>query len=373
MRVIVDHESQAPALTELEGAITAHLQRDGRIPFRTLAAHLGVTETTVYRRAQHLMDNGYFQVIGVVDPLRSGHGHAVLAGIHCDPPAVHDLATALAAIPEVRFAALVTGTFDVVCEMVTADHAAMVHLLTRVLPTIPGVRSLNTSWVLHNYITHFLWDLQLPLLDPAWDEQARSSPARMHAAATAVPQEGTEPAPAPEIVLDGTDQEIVALLQQHGRISYAEIATTLGLTESTARRRTIRILQSGHVQVVAVSNPFMLGFQDVVLIWFKLDLSHLASVVAALRDQPAIRYLSRTAGGVDLVAEALFRSHAALYAFLNGPLAAIQGIRDVSISVELLLIKRAYRRFDRPEDRSGCARQSMTGNATQLQVPGETP
>src|SRR5579871_3709524 len=102
----MERELPAPALSELERAITAHLQRDGRIPFRTLAVQLGVTETTVYRHAQQLMDAGYFHVVGVVDPLQSGRGQAVLAGISCDPPAVHSVAAALAAIPEIRFAAL---------------------------------------------------------------------------------------------------------------------------------------------------------------------------------------------------------------------------------------------------------------------------
>lgn len=329
-----------PVLSDLQGAIMAHLQRDGRMPYRALADALGVTETTVYRQAQQLMDAGYFQVIGIVDPLRFGQGHTVLAGIGCEPTAARAVATALAERPEMRFVALVTGTFDVVCEVVTADRAHLTKVLIEVLPAVTGVRVLNTSWVLYTYLTHYLWDMPMhhrqagPQIDSDHGPGARSRPAPPDTMA------------ANGIQLDSIDHQIVALLQHNGRISYAEIAGALGLTESTARRRALRLLRSGYVRVVAVGNPVLLGYQDVVFIWFKVDLQQLATVVAALSRQVAIRYLSRTAGAVDLAAEAVFRDDAELFAFLNGPLAAISGIREVSISFELALYKRGYRRFD---------------------------
>jgi DNA-binding Lrp family transcriptional regulator len=342
-------DPSASALSDLERAIVAHLQRDGRVPFRTLAAELDVTETTIYRRVQQLTDAGYFQVIGVVDPLRLGHGHAVLAGINCDPTAAQRVAAALAALPETRFVALVTGTHDVVCELVTNDRAHLTRLLVEVLPATPGLRTINTSWVLHTYITNFLWDV------PAQGAGIPAPRACDEGIAEEAPCDGAEAAGAARaldvpdangIDLDGTDEEIIRLLQQNGRMSYVEIAGALGLTESTARRRTLRLLQSSYVRVVAISNPFLLGFQDVVLMWLKVDLRRLPSVATALCGQTPIRYLSRTAGGVDLVAEALFHDHSELFAFLNGPLAAIDGIREVSISFELTLYKRGYRRFD---------------------------
>lgn len=351
-------EPSRPALSDLERAIIAHLQRDGRISFRTLATELGVTETMIYRHAQQLMHGGYFQVIGVVDPLALGQGDAVLAGIGCDPMAARSVAAALSARPETRFVALVTGTFDVVCELVISDRAHLTRMLVEILPAIQGVRDINTSWVLHNYITHYLWDIpMLPDSHAPVPERDQDHFTSAGLAPDGVPVDAGAHeaivAPTNGIELDSTDHDVVRLLQQNGRISYAEIAGALGITESTARRRALRLLQSNHVRVVAISNPFLLGFQDVVLIWFKIDLGRLSAVAAELSRQAAIRYLSRTAGAVDLVAEALFRNHADLFAFLNGPLAAVAGIREVSISFELALYKRAYRHFDIAEASEG--------------------
>jgi DNA-binding Lrp family transcriptional regulator len=343
-------ERSAPVLSDMERAIVAYLQRDGRIPFRTLAAELGVTETTVYRRTQQLMDAGYFRILGVVDPLRLGEGHAVLAGIGCDPTMARQVAAALAARPEIRFVALVTGTFDVVCELVTPDRAHLTKMLVEILPAIPGLRTINTSWVLHNYLTNFLWDMPAhgeahndPVALP--DEIGRDDETDSDAGQPETAQT-TDLSRTNGIELDDIDDDVIRLLQEDGRMSYAQIAAALGLTESTARRRTLRLLKSNYVRVVAISNPFLLGFEDVVLIWFKVDLRRVAEVTEALSRLTPVRYLSRTAGAVDLVAEVLFRDHTELFAFLNGPLATIVGIREVLISFELVLYKRAHRRFD---------------------------
>jgi DNA-binding Lrp family transcriptional regulator len=353
----------APALSDMERAIVAYLQRDGRIPFRTLAAALGVTETTVYRRTQQLMDGGYFRILGVVDPLRLGEGHTVLAGISCDPTMARQVAAALAARAEMRFVALVTGTFDVVCEMVTTDRTHLTKLLVEILPATPGLRTINTSWVLHTHLTNFLWDMPAQGAEHVEPEVlTRELNRDEEIDGDAALNEGTpagEPSRANGIDLDDIDGEVIRLLQEDGRMSYAQIASALGLTESTARRRTLRLLRSNYVRVVAVSNPFLLGFEDVVLIWFKVELRRIAEVTAALSRLTPIRYLSRTAGTVDLVAEALFHDHTDLYAFLNGPLATIVGIREVLISFELALYKRAHRRFDGVHRDEGSSPESV--------------
>jgi Lrp/AsnC family transcriptional regulator for asnA, asnC and gidA len=146
--------------------------------------------------------------------------------------------------------------------------------------------------------------------------------------------------------LDELDDLIVRVLQEDGRASYAQIAARLETTISTARRRTLRLLQSGYVTVVALGNPLRLGFEEVVLLWLKVELASTEAVVQALESEPAVRYLSRVAGEADMLAEVLFPYRESLLAFLDGPLASIEGIREVALSFELSIRKRGYTVFE---------------------------
>lgn len=64
-----------------------------------------------------------------------------------------------------------------------------------------------------------------------------------------------------KIKIDTVDSEIILLLQNDGRISNSAIAKKLGMAESTVRIRLKRLIDNKIVQIVAVSNPFDLGFQ----------------------------------------------------------------------------------------------------------------
>lgn len=324
----------ASRLTPLDRGLIARLQRDGRMPLSALSAELGVSEATVQRRMQQLMDEGYFTVVGVVDPLRFGSGTAVIMGLNTAPHTIDTVGPALALIPEVRFVATVTGAFDVICEIITFNRSQLTDVLMRRVTRIEGIQGMNSSWVIRNQKTSFRWE----------ELGVDIAPRAVGTAETI--EEGTERLTLADIAFDALDHGIISLLQGQGRLSYADLASQLDTTESTARRRTLRLLRSRYLQVVAIGNPLRLGFREVVFLWLKVELARATAVLTALAGHPQIRYLSRVAGGVDIVAEGLFSDQAALVAYIDGPLAAVDGIREAAFSFELTIHKRAYVRFD---------------------------
>jgi len=321
--------SSAPRLTEFDRQLIAALQTNGRTPYSTLASMLGASEAAVQRRTQQLIDLGLFKIVGAVDPLRVGHGHAVMVALRCEPRSMSDVEDAVAAIPQVRFLSIVSGTYDIVCEVVAADRDEATDILLHCLTAIPGIRAVNTSWVLKTYKTNFRWD--------ALGTQTNGPSVAIGESLLGGNQ---------SLSLDELDERIVELLQQNGRASYAEIAERLGTTVSTARRRTLRLLQSGYVTVIALGNPLRLGFEDVVLLWLKVELARTEEIIARLKEEPAVRYLSRVAGEADILAELLFPHDASLVEFLDGPLARVKGIREVALSFELSIRKRGYTVFE---------------------------
>src|SRR4051794_41313866 len=57
------------------------------------------------------------------------------------------------------------------------------------------------------------------------------------------------------IALDDVSKAIIEELQQDGRRSYAAIGKVVGLSEAAVRQRVQRLVDSGVMQVVAVTDP----------------------------------------------------------------------------------------------------------------------
>src|SRR5690625_4667174 len=75
------------------------------------------------------------------------------------------------------------------------------------------------------------------------------------------------PISAPEAaVLDDPDRRIVAALQISPRASWQQIATGLGVSESTVSRRAKRLLRDGSVHVAAIPDPLRCGIGFPVLV-----------------------------------------------------------------------------------------------------------
>jgi len=107
---------------------------------------------------------------------------------------------------------------------------------------------------------------------------------------------------APPVVLDEISKAIIEQLQQDGRQSYAAIGKAVGLSEAAIRQRVQRLQADGVVQIVAVTDPLMLGFTRQAMIAVKCDddLSKVANELAAIEE---IDYVVLTAGSFDVLCE----------------------------------------------------------------------
>jgi len=104
------------------------------------------------------------------------------------------------------------------------------------------------------------------------------------------------------IVLDETSKRIVEQLQQDGRRSYAAIGKAIGLSEAAVRQRVQRLVDGGVMQIVAVTDPMMLGFHRQTMIGIKCegDLERVADHLAGMDE---IDYVVITSGSFDLLVE----------------------------------------------------------------------
>ena len=143
-------------------------------------------------------------------------------------------------------------------------------------------------------------------------------------------------------VLDDLDKAIIGCLQRDGRRPYAQIGRELKVPEATVRQRAERLISRGVVQVVGVTDPLAMGFQQPALIGLKVELGRLDEIADRIAALDEVTYLVATAGRFDLVCEVVCEDNDHLLRVLTDRFAGIEGIRSTETLVELRFVKESY-------------------------------
>lgn len=142
--------------------------------------------------------------------------------------------------------------------------------------------------------------------------------------------------------LDDLDKAIIKALQSDGRRPYAQIGRELEVPEATVRQRAERLISRGVVQIVGVTDPLAMGFQQPALIGLKVEPGRLESVADEIAALEEVTYVVLTAGRFDLVCEVVCEDNEGLLHVLTERFAAIEGISSTETLVELRFVKESY-------------------------------
>lgn len=143
------------------------------------------------------------------------------------------------------------------------------------------------------------------------------------------------------IVLDDVSKAIIEQLQQDGRRPYAAIGKAVGLSEAAVRQRVQRLLETGVMQIVAVTDPLSVGFPRAAMIGVKVE-GDLEKVADVLEGLPEVDYVVITAGSYDLLVEVVCEDDDHLLDVINRQIRAIPGVRHTESFVYLKLRKQIY-------------------------------
>lgn len=143
-------------LDESDKAIVELLQRDGRMPYTRIAAVVGLSEAAVRQRVQRLIDGNVVQIVAVTDPLRLGFHRQAMVGVKTEGD-IAAVADTLAAIPEVDYVVFVSGSYDLLFEIVCESDEHLLTILNDKVRTIPGVRTTDTYTYLRLQKQTYAW------------------------------------------------------------------------------------------------------------------------------------------------------------------------------------------------------------------------
>jgi DNA-binding Lrp family transcriptional regulator len=137
--------SDGTALRADDDPLLAELARDGRAPVAALAAATRWHESTVRRRIEELRQAGllYFDID--LDEASLGVTATVMLWLKVEPARLEAAGRAIAAHPEVPFAAATTGPTNLAVSAVFRDTRQLYTYLTTRLSDIPGLQSAETA------------------------------------------------------------------------------------------------------------------------------------------------------------------------------------------------------------------------------------
>jgi Lrp/AsnC family transcriptional regulator for asnA, asnC and gidA len=135
-------------LDDWDQQIVSILQKEGRASNVDIARKLGLAEATVRRRIDRLLESGAVSVVAMVEPEQLGLTSRMMIAIQTDQPQLQAIAARLAEFPEVRSVSIVTGTYDIIIEVVLASSGQLLSFILDRVVAIPGVKRTDTYHVL---------------------------------------------------------------------------------------------------------------------------------------------------------------------------------------------------------------------------------
>jgi Lrp/AsnC family transcriptional regulator for asnA, asnC and gidA len=142
--------------------------------------------------------------------------------------------------------------------------------------------------------------------------------------------------------LDDVDWGIVAALKEDGRMSFAEIARRLDVSAGMVRQRYLDLADKGILQVVAVTNPTLLGYNTMALVGVRVDGHRLREIAHEMAAFGEVVYLVLCSGTFDILVEVACRDNAHLLQFLTDHLRAIEGVVHTETIIYLEIVKETY-------------------------------
>lgn len=137
-------------MDDVDRAILAVLEQDGRINNAELAARVGLSPSPCLRRVRRLEETGVIRGYrALTDPAAVGRSLRVFAGVRLVRHARADVLAferAVVRLPEVVHGHHVTGNYDYLLQVEVADLPAYEDFHTNRLATLPGVAAV-TSYV----------------------------------------------------------------------------------------------------------------------------------------------------------------------------------------------------------------------------------
>jgi Lrp/AsnC family transcriptional regulator for asnA, asnC and gidA len=143
--------------------------------------------------------------------------------------------------------------------------------------------------------------------------------------------------------IDEKDRAIVALLQEDGRMSSAEITRRIGnITERMVRYRIDSLLRDGVIRVTALVNPKALGRGVMGDISLQVDSGRVLELAHQVAKFDCVCYVACSMGESDISLQINARDSDEVFRFATEVLGRLPGVRKTTTLILPLKVKDVY-------------------------------
>ncbi|MFJ8952198.1 Lrp/AsnC family transcriptional regulator [Streptomyces sp. NPDC102340] len=281
---------ESAAFEEADLALIDALQTDPRAPWSRVGPAVGIDATTAARRWARLERAGLAWVTAYAGPTTATVAYVEVT---CTPGELEELSDRLVRLPWVFSAEHVVGDYDLLLSIAATDLPALGRRVSDDLGRLPGVRGTRTRLSMRLYQEGSGWKVR------ALDRAGR---ARLN---TAGPGPG-----APSRPFRPRDEVDLALLRElgaNGRAGFAELASVVGVGESTVRRRLARELRDREILLRCDLAQQLAGWP--ALATYRATVPHgtLDRTGSALARLPQMRLCTSVTGSCNLLFQVWLR------------------------------------------------------------------
>jgi DNA-binding Lrp family transcriptional regulator len=144
----LDHRPPVRPLDAVDRAVLRLLRADGRMSVRALAERVHISRANAYARINRLVEDGVIRGFSArIDEERAGHGASAYITLKIVQDSWRSVREKLLRLPGAAHMALVSGDFDVLLLVHTADTRSLRDLVLTRIHSIPEVISTRTLLV----------------------------------------------------------------------------------------------------------------------------------------------------------------------------------------------------------------------------------
>lgn len=289
----------------LDRSLVLQLQADGRASYSDLAKSVGSNRALVAARVNELLGSGKVKVIAAVHPRVLGL--EVLAHLAVQVSGNNDAALlGIDSLDSAVYISETTGSNQIVVEVRMGTMGELYETVAFVsaLPAVTGVNVL-----LYERVIRSLFLGEEPVLE--------------------------------RLSLDQTDIDIMRILQQDGRMGFAEIGEAVGVSMSTCRTRALRLIDANVMQIGAITRRSGTSGSIVFGCGVSLVGDVSQEVVRLLATIDGVEFVARTIGRYSMVATIAADSQHD-YNQIVARMRSTEGVRHVDTWLHTRIVQERY-------------------------------